>query len=202
MTYQIFAILSLMMFSSAASWASDSPLHSRYIHQREFEQKIGYDEALKRHVGSEIVILDWPRIRACSKPRNWKITEVKHTRVNIADWADEWSWYARKSNKEVIVLKIESFRNDELAALKSMSEFANKSNRTISPYERGPTDLGTISVVLDSGYSYAVYWAFRDLAFSVGGNNKAQVLVVAHCMQAVAATNTVRRPGASIKQVP
>jgi hypothetical protein len=159
------------------------------IHQREFERKIGYDAALQQHVGKEVVQFDWLKIGPCAALPHWKVEDVELTRIDIGDAADEWTWYYRKSNAAIKV-SVASFRNDELAAMKAISEFANRSNMMTPPYTRGPKNIGTISVVLEGGDHYSVYWAFRNLKFEVDGGDKAAVTAVAHCLQDIAVAHT------------
>lgn len=111
------------------------------------------------------------------------------TKVNIGDAADEWTWYYRKPTNAIEVI-VSSFRNDERAAKKAISEFANRSNMVTPPYSRGPKNLGTISLVLDGRNRYALYWAFRNVKFKVDGGDRVAVTAFAHCLQAIAVANT------------
>lgn len=156
--------------------------------RREFERKIGYDAALQQHVGNEVVQFDWAKIRSCAELPHWEIDNLKHTVLDVGDFSDAWSWRFGKAT-ETIEVQITSFRNDQLAAMKSISEFFHKSSIMPPPYDRGPKNLGTISIVFEGTSSYAVYWAFRNLKFDVDGNDKAAVLAVARCIQRAAAGN-------------
>lgn len=53
--------------------------------------------------------------------------------------ADEWTWYYRMSG-EAIKVSVSSFKNNELAAMESIAEFAHKSNMVPPPYKRGPSE--------------------------------------------------------------
>ncbi len=160
--------------------------------QREFEKNIGYDAALQQHVGNEVVTVDWLKIGPCEGLAQWKIEDAKLTNVNIGNEVDEWTWYYRKPGAAIVV-SVTSFRGDELAAMKALSEFANRSNMAPLPYARGPKDLGTISVVFDKGGAYGLFWAFRNLKFEVEGADKAAVTAVAYFLQGIAAASTQPR---------
>jgi hypothetical protein len=159
------------------------------IQQREFEQKIGYDAALRQHTGKEVVQFDWLKIGPCAALPHWKIEDMELTKIDVGDAADEWTWYYRTANA-VIKVSVASFRNDELAAMKAISEFANRSNMMPLPYTRGPKNIGTISVVLEADNRYGLYWAFRNLKFEVDGNDKTAVTAVANCLQDIAVAHT------------
>jgi hypothetical protein len=157
--------------------------------RREFEMRIGYDDAVKRHVGNEAVQFDWLKFEACRSLPGWTVDNAEHTALNVGDFADQWTFYFRNSAK-AIKATITSFRKDELAALKAIAEYSHASNMVPPPYGRGPQELGTISIVSDVPSSYAVYWAFRNVKFDVDGNDKAAVLAAARCLQNVAAANS------------
>ena len=162
------------------------------LQQREFEQKIGYDAALQQHVGNEIVHFDWLRLAPCGALPQWKVAHAEFANINIGNLADSWVWYYRKQN-DAIKVSVESYRNDNLGAMTAIGEFSDRSNMVTPPYARGPKDIGTISLVLETEYSYELYWAYRNLKFEVGGSDKAAVTAVAHCLQDIAIANTRRR---------
>lgn len=190
MNKKLIATVAFFLLNVTSTWAREAPMtNTMKIQQRAFEQQIGYDAALMHHVRNEVVQYDWQTVCTCPALPDWKLDKVEHTQSERGDVADEWTWYYRKSD-EVIKAKVTSFRNNELAAMESIAEFAFKSSMAPPPFQRGPQDIGTISVVFEAPGRYTLDWAFRNLALMADGNNKPAVLAVAHCLQTVAASHT------------
>jgi hypothetical protein len=172
----------VVLHGLSAAYAGEMDLTKNSQHL-EFRKKIAYDEAIKQHVASETVVFDWRAVAA--PPGNWTITDMEHSIINVNLLRESWSW-VYLTEKQAMDVDVTSFQNDDMAAMRSISRYSHMSNMVEPPYQRGPLDLGTISIVTDNPGAYSVYWAYRDLQFIVKGADKVTVLAAAYWLQGIA----------------
>jgi hypothetical protein len=154
-----------------------------------FKKKIDYDASIRRHVKSEKIDFDWGGI---GSPANFVISDMSYERVPHPFLTDEWTWVYR-SNEEGMRVKVVSYSDNQNKAIDAIANFALRSNMMEPPYVKGPSDLGTISIMLEGAGIFNVYWSYRNVEFSVEGNNKTAVLKAAYWINSIAEEHRVAR---------
>lgn len=97
---------------------------------------------------------------------------------------EKWQWgYVRKNDG--VAIEVTSYHVGENTALLAIRDFVYKSNMIESPYIKGPSDLGTLSLISVSPYGYEVHWAYRDLEFSVNASDKVLALKTAYWLNSI-----------------
>jgi hypothetical protein len=164
------------------------PLEER---TKAFEKKIDFAKAVSNHVASEKIVFDWSTIENPPHLLGWEITGKIHATTPGPRAREEWEWGYQKAEQGVGVI-ITSYKIGEQTALLAIRNFATASNMVELPYLKGPSDLGTISLVSPSLYGYELHWAYRDLEFSVEATDKDLALRTAYWLTAIAQDH--RRP--------
>lgn len=167
----------------------NDPLEQR---TKSFEKKIDFERALSNHVSSEKIVFGWSTIENPPHLVGWELTGQHHETTGGPLAQENWKW-AYKKNEEGVGITIISHKIGEQSALFAIRDFANNSNMLEPPYLKGPTDLGTVSVVVPVPYGYEVHWAYRDLEFSVEATDKSSCLKTAYWLNSVAQAHRKQR---------
>jgi hypothetical protein len=161
---------------------------------RSFGGKIGYDQARQKHVMDERIVYDWKDAPVPPHLKDW-------ARVNFSTWSspvgapqveEGWEW-GYSNGKEGMDVKVTAHIGGGYASLDAIRGFALRSTMPEPPWEKGPGDLGTLSIQSDNASGYNVYWAYRDLQFAVEGINKEDVLQTAHWLNGIAEAHRRKR---------
>ena len=161
---------------------------------RPFGVKIGYDQARQKHVVDERIAYDWKDAPVPSHLKDW-------TRVNFSTWnspagapqvKEGWEW-GYSNGKDGMEVKVTAFLGGGHASLDAIRGFALRSSMPEPPWEKGPGDLGTLSIQSDSSTGFSVYWAYRDLMFAVEGTSKEEVLKTAYWLTNIAEAHRRKR---------
>ena len=181
----ILVILITLLFSAAKAQENPLPIDILQRQTRAFERKIGFDEAVKNHVRAEKIVFDWSTLKKPPHLGGWKIMGKRRDATGGPLARERWEWgYVKK--QEGVGIKIIAHKISADSALLAIRDFAHRSNMMEPPYLKGPSDLGTLSVILPGPYGYEIYWAYRDLEFSVEATNKELALKTAHWLNSVA----------------
>lgn len=184
-------IFTALLFSAANAVENPLQVDILQLHTRAFEKKIGFDEAIKNHVASEKIVFDWSTVKNPPHLVGWKIMGKRREATEGPRARERWEWGYVKKN-EGVGIKILAHKIGEDSALLAIRNFANRSNMMEPPYLKGPSDLGTLSVIMPGPDGYDVYWAYRDLEFSVEATSKELALKTAYWLNSIAEAH--RRP--------
>ncbi len=150
-----------------------------------FEKKINFDKAITNHNPSEKIMFDWSKVKFPPHLTGWTRIPYRYEITSGEFSREQWEWGYQKDDKG-IGIEIKSHKLGDQTALLAIRDFSNRSNMQEPPYLKGPSDLGTISIVMPGPYSFSVYWAYRDLEFSIHASDKETALKTAYWLMSVA----------------
>ena len=192
MIWKFQVLIISMVFGSPYVAAGENfhPLDPQEQRTKAFQKKIDFDGAVLKHVPSEKIVFEWKNVGVPKHLARWKLVEQDFLTLQGRRPRAMWEWAYRKNSKAVGV-EITLHQNGSQEALLEISRLANRSSGKEPPYNKGPTDLGTISAADPDGYAF--YWAYRDHSFKVESTNKDLALKTAYWINSIAESHRQRR---------